>query len=319
LARLARTASRLARGVPPLPDRFSGFESQIRGFLSDRRYEVAVIEHFWCANYYDQVSPNSRHAVLDMHNIESVLMARRAQAAGFPASAVFRRFERASAALERRWLPRFSSILAASERDAELIRASNGVGRVLVYPNALPHIPAPGNAPGHAIAFSGNLEYDPNRDAVLHFHRRIWPALKERWPGLVWRLIGKNPAAVSHLVKSDPRIEVTGPPADPVKALASAQAVIAPLRIGSGTRVKILEAWAAARPIVSTSVGAEGLPARDGVNILLADQPAAFAQAVSGLLESEELRLRIGRAGRESYEREFTWESAWARLDVTGF
>jgi len=318
LARLARTAARLARSVPPLPDRFSGFESHVREFLRGRSYEVALIEHLWCAPYWEQVAPNSKLVVLDLHNIESALMARRAEVAGFPAAGVFRRFERAALEMERRWVPRFALALAASSPDAMLVQAACPSSRVAVYPNALPLIQAPTDAAEHVIAFSGNFEYDPNSDAVRYFHRRIWPLLRNRWPELVWRLIGKHPEAIGGRLRGDPRIQLSGPPLDAVSALAASQVVVAPLRIGSGTRVKILEAWAAARPVVSTTLGAEGLPARDGVNLLVADRPEEFAQAVSSLLESAELRRSLGASGRRAYEIDFTWESAWATLALAG-
>jgi polysaccharide biosynthesis protein PslH len=90
---------------------------------------------------------------------------------------------------------------------------------------------------------------------------------------------------------------------------------VVPLLSGSGTRLKIIEAWAAGTAVVSTSVGAEGLPGRHGENILLADGPESFATAVTLLLESPLDRQRIGRAGRDQYEREFTWNAAWSALD----
>jgi polysaccharide biosynthesis protein PslH len=135
---------------------------------------------------------------------------------------------------------------------------------------------------------------------------------------LVWRLIGKNPEAVSRHVRGDPRIQVVGPVDSAVEALAAVQVAVVPLRSGSGTRVKILEAWAASRPVVSTTLGAEGLPARDGENLILADEPGQFAAAVSALLESAALRKRLGSAGRHLYEREFTWDAAWLELAAAG-
>ncbi len=318
LARLGRTASRLIRGVPPLNDRFTGFGSALDTLLEGRRYEVALIEHFWCAPYWEQVAPHSKAVLLDLHNIESVLMARRAWAATFPANSVFRRFQRASVELERRWLPRFHGLLAASDHDAALLRAAYPASRVHVYPNALPPSPRPNVREEHVIAFSGNFEYDPNTDAVRYFHRRIWPLLKSRWPKLVWRLIGKNSEAVRRNVRGDPRVQLAGPPENAVAALAAAQVVVAPLRVASGTRVKILEAWAAGRAVVATSLGAEGLPVEDGVNLLIADEPRQFAEAVSSLLGSPDLRERLGGAGRRLFEAELTWEAAWSKLHSAG-
>jgi polysaccharide biosynthesis protein PslH len=319
VARLARNANRLARGIPPLNDRFAGFGAKLSGFLGDNHYRAALIEHFWCAPYFEQLAPRSDVVVLDLHNIESVLMSRRAAAGRLPATLALRRFERASRELERKWLPRFHRLLAVSEHDAACLREACPKSRVSAYPNALPILPLPGVAEEHVLAFSGNFEYDPNLDAVRYFHRQVWPIVSSRWPKLVWRLIGKHPEAVRRYLRGDPRIELAGPPASGVEALASAQVVVAPLRAGSGTRVKIIEAWAAGRPVVSTTLGAEGLPAQHGENMLIADTPQRFAEAVTTLLESPELRRKLGLAGRSLYEAEFTWPMAWSKLAGAGF
>jgi glycosyltransferase involved in cell wall biosynthesis len=114
---------------------------------------------------------------------------------------------------------------------------------------------------------------------------------------------------------SAPGIDVVGPVADAVAEIARSRIAIVPLRTGSGTRLKILEAWAAGVPVVSTTIGAEGLPARHGQHILLADSPADFAESVTRLLTCPELCRGLGKAGRLLLEKEFTWESAWKSLD----
>ena len=144
----------------------------------------------------------------------------------------------------------------------------------------------------------------------------IWPQLREKFPDLNWRLIGKNPHAVKKYTVGDSRIEVSGYVENAVKELAAAKVIVVPLLAGSGTRFKIIEAWAAGRAVVSTSIGAEGLPARDGENIRLADDARNFADAVSRLLASPDLRRQLGQAGRALFEAEFTWESTWKRLDL---
>ena len=315
-ARIARNAGRMLRRVPPLIDRFSGFGPRIAKVLAGRSYELAVIEHFWCAPYWEQVAAVSRRTVLDLHNIESVLHTRCGAAEQFPASVAHRWFGGACARMERLWLPRFSRLLVPSAADAAAIRAICADAQASVYPNAIPRVDRPRRAEQHVIAFSANLEYHPNRMAVRFFRREIWPRLRARWPKLVWRLVGKNQHAVRKFTNGDPRIELTGPVPDAVAELASAQVAVVPLLAGSGTRLKIMEAWAAGRAVVSTSLGAEGLDARHGKHLLLADDPGSFASAVSKLLEFEELRKELGAAGRDLYERCYTWEAAWARLKL---
>jgi polysaccharide biosynthesis protein PslH len=317
-ARTLRNAARLARQSPPLVDRFAGFAAAIARQLEGSHYDIGVVEHFWCAPYWSQLAPLCGRTVLNLHNIESELHRTCAGAGGGAAAFAHSVFRHASLDLEREWLPRYSQILAASERDAARARAIAPSARISVYPNAIPATPAPpGPDPGEpdAVAFSGNLEYHPNLSAVRFFRHEVWPHLRKRWPNLVWRLIGKNPDAVRKLTSGDSRIQVTGPVEDAVRELARARVAVAPLLSGSGTRLKIIEAWAAGVPVVSTSIGAEGLPVRDGDNILLAETGPDFATAVSRLLASPDLRRTLGARGRMLVEQQFTWEAAWKMLD----
>jgi glycosyltransferase involved in cell wall biosynthesis len=151
---------------------------------------------------------------------------------------------------------------------------------------------------------------------VRFFRTEVWPLLRQRFPALVWRLVGKNPAAVSRFTSGDARIEVTGEVEDAVGELARARVAVVPLLAGSGTRFKILEAWSAGLPVVSTTVGAEGLPAHDGENLLIADSGSGFAAAVTRLLENADLRHKLGQSGRFLVEREFTWDTAWKKLNL---
>jgi glycosyltransferase involved in cell wall biosynthesis len=314
-ARALRNALRVARRVPPLVDRFAGFGREMERALAGRRYDIGIVEHFWCAPYWEQVAKVCGRTVLDLHNIESVLDQRCAEVEGGARAWAHRVFSRAALKLERIWLPRFSEVLAASESDADRARAIAPGARVTVYPNALPPTPLPPRANEDAVVFSGNMEYHPNISAVRFFRREVWPLLRERWPGLVWRLIGKNPEAVRRFTSGDARIQVEGQVDDAIRELARAKVAVVPVLAGSGTRLKILEAWAAGVPVVSTTLGAEGLGARDGESLLLADGGPAFAEAVSRLLAGSDLRESVGIAGRLLLEKEFTWEKAWKKLD----
>ncbi len=315
-AKFARNAVRLARRVPPLVDRFSGFGDMVSRWLRGREYKIAVVEHFWCAPYLDQIEPLAARTVVDLHNIESVLHARCAAAERGPLAVAHRIFERACRSRELRWLPRFSLLLAVSEADAHTLRSIVPGCNITVYPNTLPETPVPRTSEEHVIVFSGNLEYHPNVSAVRFFRREIWPQLRERWPDLVWRLVGRNPDAVRKFTLGDPRIQISGAVEDAVAEIARAQVVVVPLLAGSGTRLKIIEAWAAARAVVSTTIGAEGLPARDGENIILADDSRQFVEAVSNLLSSADLRAKLGYAGRCLFEAELTWPAAWKNFTL---
>jgi len=315
-ARAVRNADRLLRGVPPLVDRFAGFERQVAQAIAGERYEIGVIEHSWCAPYWELISPVCGRTVLDLHNIESLLHARCAAVEGRTAALAHRLFRDASLRLERTWLPRFSQVLVTSADDAAAALRIAPSAQVAVYPNAVPAVPLPPHADENVVVFSGNMEYHPNISAVRFFRAEVWPILGRRWPTLVWRLVGKNPAAVSRFTSGDPRIEVTGEVDDAVRELARARVAVVPLLAGSGTRFKILEAWSAGVPVVSTTIGAEGLPARHGENLLLADGGPAFADAVTRVLENTALARQLGQAGRQLVVNELTWDSAWKKLNL---
>jgi glycosyltransferase involved in cell wall biosynthesis len=315
-ARAVRNTSRLVRGVPPLVDRFAGFQREVAEAIGGARYEIGLIEHSWCAPYWDRIAAVCQRTVLDLHNVESLLHERCAAVESGATAFAHRLFRDASLALERTWLPRFSQVLTTSRSDADVALAIAPAAHVSVYPNAIPLVPQPEHADEDVVVFSGNMEYHPNVSAVRFFRVSVWPLLRQRWPGLVWRLVGKNPGAVSRFTSGDPRIEVTGEVDDAIRELARARVAVVPLLAGSGTRFKILEAWSAGLPVVSTTIGAEGLPARDGENLLLADGGPAFAAAVSRVLENTKLRRQLGEAGRLLLAKEFTWDSAWKKLNL---
>lgn len=313
-ARVARNLWRLLRGRAPLNDRFGNFRRPVRQALVGESYSLAVVEHFWCASYLPEVASVAQTVILDLHNIESALMASYARVERGLRSLMWRRFAQISLRHEQQLLPGFSMVLAASENDAQQLRRIAPGARVAVYPNTIPYRPVPAVAEQNAIVFAGNLEYPPNLHAVRYFVSRIWPELRRRRPELVWRIVGRNPGAARPLVACDPRIELTGPVDDALPWLAAAKAVVVPIFCGSGTRVKILEAWAAERAVISTSFGAEGLPVRSGEHLWVADGDEAFLRAVLEVVDSQPLRRQLGQAGRRLYERELTWDAAWRRL-----
>ena len=313
-AKAWRNSMRLLRGVPPLFDRYSGYEDQLSARLGAEKYGLGVVEHFWCASYAPLLRTHCQTLILDLHNIESQLAQTHAKAARWPASWASGRFAEAYRRLEHEWLPHFDAVLVTSEEDARFVEHP----RVIVYPNALPEIPVPDVEEDNCIVFSGNLEYHPNIEAVRWFRSRIWPRIRAQHSSVEWRLIGKNPKAVARWTSGDDRIRVIGPVEDAVAEIARAKVAVVPLLSGSGTRFKILEAWAAERAVVSTLIGAAGLGARDQEHLLIAGDAGAFAAAVSRLLHDAPLRRKLGQAGRALYLSRFTWSAAWQNLKDAG-
>jgi glycosyltransferase involved in cell wall biosynthesis len=321
LERYRRNASRAVRGVPPLIDRLSGLESEIGRLIEGQHYDLGIIEHFWCAPYVDLLAEVCGKVVLDLHNVESVLHQRCASFSRGVVAMGHRRFAEASRRLESLLLPRFDTVLAASEADAQRVRTLAPTAHVQVYPNAFPLVPVSCQTERgqEVLVFSGNFEYHPNIDAVRFLTEEIWPEVRRRHPQLRLRLVGRGNGSIRHLLGSElGGIEVTGPVDDAFSEIAEATIVIAPLRIGSGTRLKIIEGWAAGRPVVATVLAAEGLDARDGENIRLAGgqeaDASSFVAAIDQLLSDPALRICLGAAGRATYETSYSWNAAWATL-----
>lgn len=314
-ARYFRNAGRALRGVPPLVDRLSGHARELTQILSGRRYDLGIVEHSWCAPYLAQMAAVCDRTALDLHNIESILHTRCAKTSTGLVAAGQRRFARCSKDLEAALLPGYELTLVTSESDAAATRLIAPSARLAVYPNALPEAPVPRVAEEPVVVFSGNFEYHPNIDAVRFLIGSIWPEVRKRCPELRLRLVGRGDRFIRHLLPSGLNIELTGPVEDARPEIAAARIVIAPLRTGSGTRIKILEAWAAKRPVIATLLAAEGLECERGRDLLIANEGTEFGIAIARLNADPMRRSVIAAHGRRLFEERYTWPVAWRALD----
>jgi glycosyltransferase involved in cell wall biosynthesis len=157
------------------------------------------------------------------------------------------------------------------------------------------------------LVFVGSMDWQPNEDAILYFIDAILPQIRQRIPAVSLSVVGRNPGERLRRAAAQSGVDVTGTVDDVRDFMADAAVYIVPLRIGGGTRLKIFEALAMAKAVVSTTVGAEGLPLRDGTHFLQADEPRAFADAVIGLLQDPERARRLGAAGRQLVEERYSW------------
>ena len=177
---------------------------------------------------------------------------------------------------------------------------------------ALPDRRPPGSA--RRVTFLGGLHWPPNADGVQWFIRDVWPLVRARAAGSVFTVVGKLPAAFRGLCP-DASVDFRGYVEDPEPILADTSVFVVPLRSGGGMRVKILDAWSRAIPVVSTTVGAEGLELRNGENILLADDPRTFADEVVRLLNDPEMAVEAGAQGRRTVESHYDWRREYAAWD----
>jgi len=158
-----------------------------------------------------------------------------------------------------------------------------------------------------SIIFVGNYLHYPNADAVLYFAREMWPQIKQLSPELKFYVVGQAPPSEIKRLEDDPAIVVTGRVDDVTPYLRKSTIFICPVRLGGGFRGKILEAMAIGRPIVSTTLGAEGIPAQNGKNIILADNPEDFARGIDRLLQDDNLYNQISIHGRKLVEEKYAW------------
>ena len=210
-------------------------------------------------------------------------------------------------------------VYLCSAEDEQRLLGQIPAARTMVIPNAADvdyYQPRPTDPPpdGRTVVYFGLLSTVPNIDAVIHFVQEIWPRIAKANPEARCKIIGGRPPP-SLLALAGPRVELTGFVPDLRPHLAAAAAVVVPLRLGGGTRLKIVEAMAMGKAIVSTALGAEGIEAVPGRDILIEDQPAAFADAVNRLLDEPSLAARIGQSARRLAVDRYAWSAAARALE----
>ncbi|HEY0756464.1 MAG TPA: glycosyltransferase [Ktedonobacteraceae bacterium] len=211
-----------------------------------------------------------------------------------------------------------SQVLVTSERELLELKRLAPASVIALVPNGVDTLffqpPDPAEEKEQSIIYTGAMDYYPNTDAVLQFASVCWPGIKARLPGATWMIVGKNPPPQVQRLGEFPGVTVTGSVVDVRPYLAQAALAIAPLRIGSGTRLKILEAFAMQKAVVSSKIGCEGLKVTDKAHLLVADEPDHFIHAVVELLEDASARERLGQAGRKLAESEYSWDASGQRL-----
>jgi glycosyltransferase involved in cell wall biosynthesis len=251
--------------------------------------------------------------VLDLHNVESALVRSYARVGRGPAGLLAHAEAAALGAMERSLMPSFDTVVVVSERERQRLPA--GVRDVLVCPNGRDPDPLgpPPPATTPTAAFVATLGWAPNVDAALWFGQDVWPEVHRRAPDARLLLVGRDPSpAVRALASSS--VEVSGTVSDVRPYLAKARVAVAPLRSGGGTRLKILEALDAGRPVVATSVAVDGLEDLIGEGVVVADDAGTMIEAVSDLLNDGERATALGRAGHDAVAARHTWDVALAPL-----
>ena len=239
-------------------------------------------------------------SVLFQHNVEAQILRRHADIAPGRIKRWFMtRQWRKMVRFEKDCGKHFGAVIAVSEQDKVLFQHAYGWDHVHAIDTAVDeeffHNPGTAEIAGR-VMFLGSMDWMPNQDGVRWFVREVWPALLTRHPQATFHIVGRNPPAEIRALGDEPGVVVVGSVPDVRPHLAEASVVVVPLLVGGGTRLKIYEAMAMNRAVVSTTIGAEGLPVRTGEHYLAADEPATFAEAVNTLLANAELRKKIGQS-----------------------
>jgi glycosyltransferase involved in cell wall biosynthesis len=166
------------------------------------------------------------------------------------------------------------------------------------------------------LVFTGKMDFRPNVDAMLWMGRDVWPLIRHRRPEARMAIVGQRPHPRLEPLREEAGITITGWVPDVRPYIAGATVYVAPLRVGGGTRLKLLQAMAMDAAIVATSLGAEGFPVANGRELLLADTPGDFAQAVLNLLEDPEQRTQLGRVARRFVEATYGWDALVPELEA---
>lgn len=288
-------------------------------------FDVVHFELAPMAAYATTCARASRRArpilCLDEHNIEYEIVRRTAAAEADPVRRVYSAIEWRKVRREERYAwTHLDGCTVTSARDQRMLLADEPAARTAVVPNGVdvdffrPTPPVISEEPA-SLLFFGAIDYFPNTDAVSFFLHDVFPRLTARYPGLKLNVVGRKPPE-SILAQRSANVEVTGVVDDLRPWLRRADAVIVPLRIGGGTRLKILEAMACGKAVVSTTLGAEGLAVVPGRDLLIADDPESFASATGRVLDDVDLRARLGAAARELVVSEYGWKRAVETLSA---
>ena len=308
---------RLPRPAPYAVSKFThaGVRSTVTSWLAGGRFDVAICDFLSASDNFP--AELKTPCVLFQHNVESSLWERMAGTESNLALKMSYRIESAKMTrYERATLGRFHHIIAVSEHDREQMLKMDPGCEITVVPTGVDtkkfRVAPPSSADPPRIVFTGSMDWEPNIDAVDYFCAQIWPKIRKEFPNALFQIVGRNPAGKAQRLASE-SVQVTGTVPSVEEYLEKASVIVVPLRIGGGTRLKIFEAMAMGKALVSTSIGAEGLDVESGRDLLLADEAGAFADAILLLLRDVGIRHKLEKAAVET-AAQYDWSRVAAQF-----
>ena len=283
--------------------------TQVQALIDRGGVDLCVADFLFAAANVPMGGPTP--VALFEHNVEYLIWQRLCALESSPwRRALFEIEWRKLRACERDACLRADLTIAVSENDRRRFEALAPGVRTASIPTGVDTAyftpDAHAERPNHLV-FSGSMDWHPNEDAVVHFADAILPRIRAEVPDAALTVVGRNPSARLRQAASRAGVDLTGTVDDVRPSMAAAAVYVVPLRAGGGTRLKIFEALAMAKPVVSTTVGAEGLAIQPGRHFVAADDPGDFAAAVVRLLRDPQERRALGRAGRDLVEARYSW------------
>jgi polysaccharide biosynthesis protein PslH len=303
------------------------FRQQLAAWLQDGAYDVIQVEGLELARYVLNSDKSQGRIVFDDHNAEYLLQKRIAQAEitarGWNAGAVYSSIQwRKLRRFERQVCHQADRVVCVSEADAAAVQQLDPALRPVVVPNGVDtefyrrEAVIPLDLPPHSLVFTGTMDFRPNVDAMLWFASEVLPLVKRAVPDVQLYIVGQRPHARLDTLRADPAITMTGAVEDTRPYTSAADVYVVPLRMGGGTRLKLLEALALQTPIVSTTLGAEGFEVTHDRELWLADDAAAFAKAIEDLLANRDRARALGLAGRVFAVEYYDWRRIVPQLEA---
>jgi glycosyltransferase involved in cell wall biosynthesis len=291
---------RLLHSAPYAVSKFTDprVRRQVGSWLEEKRFDIAVCDFLSASlNFPDR---SATPTVLFQHNVESALWRRMAGTESHSVKKIAYAVESSKMTrYESAALRKFPHIIAVSEADRQQMLSMVPEARISVVPTGVDTrkfaIAPPSKAEPPRVVFTGSMDWEPNIDAMEYFCGQIWPRIRAAFPTAVFQIVGRNPHPKILKLASD-SVQVTGTVPSVVDYLHAATVVVVPLRIGGGTRLKIFEAMAMGKALVSTSIGAEGLDVQNGRDLILADNADGFADAILRLLGDAPTRRGLEEA-----------------------
>jgi len=286
--------------------------------IAKHKFDIVHVDTIALAGYLKNLK--GLPAVLNHHNVESTLLLRRAATEKNPATRAYIGLQgRKLRSAEQRALSAFDGNISVSDLDGQELSELNPKATICVVPNGTDtefFKPIDGVDEDLSLVFAGSMAWYPNGDAMILFGEKIWPLIKRELPDIQMNLIGSRaPAEVVKLGQVDNQFKVLGFVDDVRPTIARAAVYVVPIRVGGGTRLKILDAMAMGKAIVSHPIGAEGLDVTDGKDIVIAEEPELFAKRVVELVRDVESRQLISAQARKSVVEKYSWSTIIPKME----